>query len=228
MRGWAPGVKTARSTRRFPAGRRSDGGDEPCPNKRRLAASRWAEHGEEAGLLELFEEPLDVGVAPEEELGVLLLEGAKAAIGGGDAVLLRGRPWGRGGTTDRIDQRAKGRLALVATAEVDPWAGAEEGRKGVRVERLGNARKEHDEKTECGIPGGTVVSERQLLVLPVDEVGRADEHRARARSPKSGDHLLRPAGSRRRQSCGDTWLQARARRSFSAMRPTTRSSRVWW
>src|SRR5262245_58515437 len=51
------------------------------PNERALATTRSTDDGEKAIALEMLEQPLHVGLATEEVLGVLLVERLKTAIG---------------------------------------------------------------------------------------------------------------------------------------------------
>ena len=176
-------VAGSRISQPFAPGQRAalQRGHEAGADERRLAASGGAEHGEEACRLQLLEQPLHVGVAPEEELGVLLLERLEAAV--------------------RTDRRASGSIgtagpsgmpliavtsawnaALVVEAapEVDPRARPQERREAGGVERLREPGEEDEEDPELEILRRAVERDRNLLVLPRAAVVRADEDRAGA------------------------------------------------
>ena len=169
-----------------------------------------------SGRLQLLEQPLDVGVAAEEELGVLLLEGVQAAIGGGDAVRLRGRPGVVEAPRSRRYERRDDSLSKPRRKSTHVRVRGR--RKGVRVERLGQARKEHEEKAEAAILRGPVVSsdsswrsQSTRSEGPMKTASR--EEASPARAPPASGPPARQAWS--------TQGSSPARASFSAIRSTT-------
>ena len=76
-------------------------------HERRLAAARSAEDGQEARRLQLFDEALDVALAPEEEFGVLFVESLQAAVRA-DVVARLNRTFGsEREPLDGVDERLK-------------------------------------------------------------------------------------------------------------------------
>ena len=177
----------ARAQRRHQAG----------PDERRLPAARAAEHRQERGRLELLDEPLGVGLASEEELGVAFVEALQAAVRRRVVAARDGLGGAERDALDRVDQRLQGPLVGDPGAQVDPGAGAQERRQDGGVERLGQAGEQHQEHPVARVLGRDVERHRELLVLPGADVRRADEHGAGLRLVQALGQLLLPAPARR-------------------------------
>lgn len=154
---------------------------------------------------ELFQQALDVGVAPEEELRVVLVEGLQAPVRAdiGRGLDLRWRAVRY--AFDGIDEWLEVASILVARAEIDPGVRRENGWQIGRVERLWQAGQENKEEAVGAILGGPVLGELQLLARPVADAVRPDEDGA-------GRGLLE-------DSLGDFLLPATARCQMPGVQP---------
>lgn len=94
-------------------------------------------------LLQALEEPLDVGIAPEEELGVLLFEGLEAAVGAhlraSSRCFLRADRDPHDGVDEPLEQAA----VVDPAAEVHPRARRDERGEVRGIERLRDPRQQH-------------------------------------------------------------------------------------
>src|SRR5581483_6128183 len=138
---------------------------------------RWSDHGQEAADLERFEQALDLALASEEELGVLLVERFEPAIGA-DVVLLA---WNRGAQVrlvppDGPAERVEAVGLTDAVTQVNPGAHPQERRQQAGIERLGDARQQDRDQAEAvPVLGGAVLRQVELFARPVTLAVRPDE-----------------------------------------------------
>ena len=169
-----------------------DGGDQPCPGQRRLAAARGAEDRQEAVLLapgrgpQLDDQPLGQRLAAEEERGVRDVEDLQAAVG---TRALEGRAAGTGAgldPPDAADQPAERLLVIERAAELDPGRRGQECRQPARLGPLGGWQEHGDDaerflavgRRRSAFDHAAIDGPPHLLVLPGAEAAGADEHGA--------------------------------------------------
>ena len=147
---------------------------------------------QEGAGLQLFEQALDVGLAPEEEVGVLLVEGLQAAVGGTVGAAVERAVGAEGDALDRADEGLQAARALDPCAQVDPGAGREEGREPARVEGVGELGQEDEEEAEGAVGGCAAQGDPELLALPVADVVGPEEDGAGLRGGEPLGELLLP------------------------------------
>jgi hypothetical protein len=145
-------------------------GDETGAHERRLPAARRADDAEEGGGLERLQEPLHLGVPPEEVVRVLLLEHRESAIGAQVAVSRRPRARADGQAPDRGDELVEGPLVVETLPEVHPGPGPEKRRQASGIELLGEVRQQHEEYAKPRVLGTPVERHANLFLRPGTEL----------------------------------------------------------
>ena len=162
---------------------------------------------------------LDLPVAAEEELGVLLAKHPQAPIGHHVITARHGRV-GSDGTPLTALIRSCSASVVAAATKVNPRPCAQERRRQLRP--IGSSRPASStEKTRLG--GGAIKRDVDLLALPRAQVMRSHENRAGPRRTQPGGELTLPRSAGRQRPLVKPRLDPRA---LQALRDPLHNSSV--